>query len=79
MIVRAPIAPLRPFVRSLWATEPSDSDLRPASGRERVLPTGTTSVAFVFDGPVRLYRDALDVGATGINEQMKMADRKSVV
>src|SRR5688572_20268742 len=61
MLVRAPIAPLRPFVKSIWATESDDLDVRSRSPRERVLPTGTTSVAFLFGAPLRLFRDDADL------------------
>jgi AraC-like DNA-binding protein len=59
MLARQPAAPLRPFVKVLWATEPGDAAARVAR-RERVLPTGAIHVAFLFGEPLRLFRDEDD-------------------
>lgn len=60
MIARPPVAPLRPFVRLLWAgwTPPPSSS---RAVREHVLPTGHMHLAFRWAGPpLRLFRDAQD-------------------
>lgn len=50
---RAPSARLRPFVQTLWATEPGPAV--GACGIEHVLPTGTMHLVFRLGGdPVRL-------------------------
>lgn len=53
---RPPIAPLRPFVRTVWATRETGAV---AGGRERVLPTGAVHVVFRTD-PLRLFADEDD-------------------
>lgn len=60
---RAPGPLLRPFVQTLWASDEAGSGAT-GSGRERILPAGTTTVVLrLSDHPLRLFRDADD--ATG--------------
>lgn len=49
MLARPPIAPLRPFVRLLWAGFTPLASARPA--REHVLPTGHMHLALRWAGP----------------------------
>lgn len=49
MLARPPIAPLRPFVRLLWAGFTPLASARP--GREHVLPTGHMHLALRWGGP----------------------------
>lgn len=49
MLARPPIAPLRPFVRLLWAGATPLASARP--GREHVLPTGHMHLALRWGGP----------------------------
>lgn len=49
MLARPPIAPLRPFVRLLWAGFTPPALARP--GREHVLPTGHMHLALRWGGP----------------------------
>jgi AraC-like DNA-binding protein len=57
MLTRAPSPALRPFVRTLWASdEPAGS-----SARERVLPTGAMHVVIrLSEDPLRVFADADD-------------------
>src|SRR5512145_2559979 len=59
MLVRPPAAPLRPFVKAIWATEPADAAAR-RTRREHVLPTGSVHLAFLLDEPLRLFRHDRD-------------------
>ncbi len=59
MLTRPPTPALRPFVKTLWASDLGDATAQ-AAQRERVLPTGTMSVAFLLGQPLRLYRDEAD-------------------
>ena len=60
-IARRPQDPrLRPFVRTIWATEPAGKDKREPQ-RELVLPTGDSHLVFrLADRPLRIFRDAGD-------------------
>ena len=60
MITRPPIAPLRPFVRLLWAGfTPAPPSVCPV--REHVLPTGHMHLALRWGGqPLHLFRDPQD-------------------
>lgn len=52
-IQRAPLAPLRPFVASLWATDtdrPAASFAAEPPRRERMLPTGAMHIVFRLGG-----------------------------
>jgi AraC-like DNA-binding protein len=52
---RAPSARLRPFVCTLWATEPGPGAAAGPGGTEHVLPTGSMHLVFRLGGdPVRL-------------------------
>lgn len=56
---RLPIPRLRPFVRTLWATDPLATQPPEGMLRERVLPTGEMHLVFrLSDHPVRLYDPA---------------------
>ena len=57
---RPPKSALAPFVELLWASDGADE--RTASGRELVLPTGATHLAFrLGDRPLRVFRDGADL------------------
>jgi AraC-like DNA-binding protein len=59
MLARPPIAPLRPFVRVLWAGFTPLACARP--GREHVLPTGHMHLALRWGGPpLRVFSGAHD-------------------
>lgn len=64
LLIRPPLAALRPFVRQLWMSEPEPGDLPPV--REHVLPTGLMHLAVRLSGPpLRVYGDgvaAIDIG-----------------
>lgn len=56
MLTRAPGLALRPFVKTLWATDPASIAPQDAADRERVLPTGAMHFAFrLSDLPFRLF------------------------
>jgi AraC-like DNA-binding protein len=58
---RPPIAPLRGLVSTVWAQDAPAPTARPASTRERVLPTGTTHIALRIGGaPLLLFDDTAD-------------------
>jgi len=64
MIVTRQARPeLRAFVKTFWATTPSDNSTALTASRERVLPTGEMHLAFRFSSPLRLFRNIDD--ATG--------------
>ncbi|QJR15778.1 AraC family transcriptional regulator [Usitatibacter palustris] len=59
MLTREPGARLRPWVRTLWATEAADS-IPGAATRERVLPTAEMHLVIrVSDTPLRIF-DGID-------------------
>ncbi|MDM0105651.1 AraC family transcriptional regulator [Variovorax sp. J22R24] len=62
LLTRAPSPSLRPFVRSMWAADPTVG--LPACGafvREHVLPTGDMHLVFRLSGPpLRLFADGAD-------------------
>lgn len=61
MLTRTPGPVLRPFVKTLWATDRSFSPRPVAAARERVLPAGTMHLAFgLSDSPFRLFEDGPD-------------------
>lgn len=63
MVCRAPVAPLRPYVRLLWAGVSGGAG-RP--WREHVLPTGCMHLALRWAGPpVRLFADDGSVRTLG--------------
>ncbi|ACY15115.1 helix-turn-helix domain-containing protein [Haliangium ochraceum] len=69
-LTRAPIAPLRPWVRQIWASAaPAPAArARPADARERVLPTACAHLAFRIGGaPLRTFasEDADDARTVG--------------
>src|SRR3954466_15252694 len=55
MLTRAPRPILRPFVKTLWATDQLASPSLLPSERERVLPTGMMHLAIRLSNPLRLY------------------------
>ena len=58
---RKPIAALRPFVKVLWATDPSQPDPYHATVRECVLPTGDMHLVFRRSAStLRIFRGAED-------------------
>lgn len=60
-LTRAPAAPLRPFVRLLWASAPDGAPAQRPGAREHVLPTGGMHLVFRLGGPpLRLFRDDAD-------------------
>ncbi len=64
MLTRTTGLALRPFVKTLWATDPASMTPQAAADRERVLPTGAMHFAFrLSDLPFRLFDS--DSDATG--------------
>src|SRR5262249_22217617 len=63
---RQPRPELRPFVKSLWATERDQNPAGLRALRERVLPTGAMHLAFRLDYPLRLFRDMDDIAGETI-------------
>src|SRR5262245_54629618 len=63
---RQPRPQLRPFVKTLWATDPSGSPTALVARRERVLPTGDMHLAFRLNHPLRLFRDIDDAAGDTI-------------
>ncbi len=60
LVTRPPRPALRPFVKSLWASEETSARGGPGAERELVLPTGNAHVVFrLSDTPLRLF-DGLD-------------------
>ena len=60
MLIRAPRAALRPFVKTLWASDGEVARSAPGAERERVLPTGNAHLVFrLSDLPLRLF-DRID-------------------
>jgi len=60
LITRPPRPALRPFVRTVWASEETVARSGPGVERERVLPTGTAHVVFrLSELPLRLF-DGVD-------------------
>ena len=61
LLTRPPRPVLRPFVKTLWASDQSGAILRPAVDRERVLPTGMMHLVFrLSDHPLHLYEGVDD-------------------
>jgi len=62
VLLRRPPKPgLRPFVKTLWASDPTDSPRSGGAERERVLPTGEMHLVFrLSDQPLRVYDSAAD-------------------
>jgi AraC-like DNA-binding protein len=61
LLMRPPRPVLRPFVKTLWAMDPTESPVREMADRERVLPTGMMHLAFrLTDSPIRLFDDVDD-------------------
>ena len=63
LLTRIPPPWLRPFVRSMWASEPglAGADASRAPYREHVLPTGDMHLVFRLSAaPLRLFADAAD-------------------
>ena len=59
MLKRSPGPALRPYVETLWASDPA-AEAPPAALRELVLPTGSMHLAIrISDTPVRLF-DSID-------------------
>lgn len=60
-MLRAPRAPLRPFVRSLWTSDSLDVPAAPGA-REHAIPTGEMHLVIrLSDVPVRLFADDDDL------------------
>jgi len=58
---RQPRPSLRPFVRTLWASNGTEPQPPDAARRERVLPTGDMHLVFrLGDEPLRLFDDVAD-------------------
>src|SRR5687767_8303736 len=57
MLTRAPRPILRPFVKTLWATDQLASPSPFPADRERVLPTGMMHLAIRLSNPLRLFDD----------------------
>lgn len=58
---RQPRPSLRPFVRTLWASNGGEAQPLAATARERVLPTGDMHLVFrLGDDPLRLFDDVDD-------------------
>jgi AraC-like DNA-binding protein len=66
VVKRDPRPELRPFVKTLWASEPSGEASVRSGLRERVLPTGDMHIAFRLNRPLRLFRDVDDVSGETI-------------
>lgn len=61
LLTRIPPPWLRPFVRSMWASEPGPARVDGAACREHVLPTGDMHLVFRLSAaPLRLFADAGD-------------------
>lgn len=61
MTIRSPGPSLRPFVKTLWASERRYVPAAKVAERERVLPTGRMHLAFSLDdSPFRLFDCPLD-------------------
>ena len=61
LLRRHPGPPLSPFVKILWATDPTALSQSVAAARERVLPTGGMHLVFrLSDHPLRLFDDIND-------------------
>jgi len=56
LLVRTPRPSLRPFVRTVWATDAAGTT-PPAADRETVLPTGTMHLAIRLSGPPFAFFD----------------------
>lgn len=62
LISRIPRPALRPFVKTLWVTAPSNGQPSIEGAREHVLPTGDMHLAFrLGDAPLRLFNNVDDV------------------
>jgi len=58
---RAPAAPLRALVGTLWAHDPAGGGAPRPGAREHVLPTGTAHIVFRLSGPaLRIFDGAAD-------------------
>jgi hypothetical protein len=61
LISRPPHPRLRPFVKMLWVSAPSDGQHAVPGAREHVLPTGDMHLVFrLSDTPLRLFHDEYD-------------------
>ena len=59
---RAPLAPLRPFVKTLWASDGIADAASSGWRRERVLPTGSMHLVFrLSEHPLRVYGGSDDL------------------
>lgn len=62
LIARKPRAALRPFVKTLWVTLPTQAQAAVMRAREHVLPTGDMHLVIrLNDAPLRLFHGAADV------------------
>jgi AraC-like DNA-binding protein len=77
MVRRQPRPELRAFVKTLWATDPSDSPTVPTASRERVLPTGEMHLAFRFNSPLRLFRNIDDAAGYTVGQAVVGGARAS--
>ncbi|RSZ39503.1 MULTISPECIES: helix-turn-helix domain-containing protein [unclassified Variovorax] len=60
-LTRLPSPRLRPFVRLMWASAPTDKPIERPGAREHVLPTGGMHLVFRLGGPpLRLFRNDAD-------------------
>jgi AraC-like DNA-binding protein len=66
LLTRLPRPILRPFIKTLWASDESISATSAFSDRERVLPTGMMHLAFRLSSPLNLYDDESDAGKHGM-------------
>ena len=61
MLRRLPGPRLRPFIKILWASDPTAASLPVRADRERVLPTGDMHLVFrLSDHPLRLFNEITD-------------------
>lgn len=61
LISRLPRPALRPFVKTLWVTAPTNGQPSVEGAREHVLPTGAMHLVFrLGDAPLRLFNDIDD-------------------
>lgn len=77
LIVRPPRAPLRPFLKTLWAMDQTSPPH--AADRERVLPTGTMHLAVrLSDDSLRLFQNVYDTAGHTIGHSVVGGARATV-
>ena len=74
---RQPRPELRAFVKTLWASAPSENPTALTASRERGLPTGDMHLAFRLDSPLRLFRNIDDAASYTVGHAVVGGVRES--